>query len=76
MLQSSVIEDSLCLVVSPRDDVPHSSQSGGLDLHLAVGEEGDQFGHDAAVYHHLDLLVAPVSEVGQSPDGVHKDVDV
>ena len=76
MLQSPVVEDSLSLVVSAGDDVADSSQGRGLHLHFPVGEKRHQLGHDAAVDDHLDLLVAPVSEVGESPDCVNQNVDV
>ena len=76
MLQSAVVEDRLSLVVSAGYNVAHSSQGCRLHLHFPVGEQGHQLGHDAAVYHHLDLLVAPVSEVGESPDCVNQNVDV
>ena len=76
MLESTVVEDSLSLVVSAGYNVAHSSEGRGLHLDFSVREEGHQLGHDPAIYHHLDLLVAPVSEVGESPDGVDQNVDV
>lgn len=39
-------------------------------------QERDQVWNDAAVYDQLDLFVAAVGQITESPDGVHKNVDV
>ena len=36
----------------------------------------NQFSHDPTVDDHLNLIIATVSKVWQSPDSVHQDVDV
>ena len=41
MLESTVVEDSLSLVVSAGYNVAHSSEGRGLHLDFSVREEGD-----------------------------------
>ena len=41
-----------------------------------MAKQWDKLGYDPAVDDHLDLLVAPISEVGEGPDRVHQNVDI
>jgi hypothetical protein len=45
-----------------------------LDFDLLVAKQGHQVGNDARVNDHLNLLVASVRQVGQSPHRVHQDL--
>lgn len=56
------------------DHGPLASVSPYLDFDLLVAKQGHQVGHDARVDDHLNLLVAGVRQVGQSPHRVHQDL--
>lgn len=45
-----------------------------LDFDFLVAEERNQVRDNSRVYHHLDLLVASVREIGESPDCVHQNL--
>ena len=49
-------------------------EGGSHDTDLARVEEGDQAGDDAGIDDALDLLVRPISQVGQSPASVGQDL--
>lgn len=45
-----------------------------LNFDLLVAEQGDKEGDHARVYHHLNLLVPTIRQIGQSPHRVHQDL--
>ena len=49
-------------------------EGGGHDTDLATVQEGDQAGDDSGIDDALNLLVRPISQVGQSPTGISQDL--
>lgn len=49
-------------------------QRSHLNFDLLVTEESHKNWDDSRVNDHLDLLVAPIRQVGQSPDCVYEDL--
>ena len=49
-------------------------EGGGHDTDLATVQEGDQAGDDSGIDDALNLLVRPISQVGQSPASIGQDL--
>lgn len=76
MCQCVVIEYNLSLLIRSGDDIPDGTQCSRLDLHLYMRQQRNQVGDDSTVDNELDLFVASVGQVAESPDSVHENVDV
>lgn len=45
-----------------------------LDFDFLVAEERNQVRDNSRVYHHLDLLIASIREIGESPDCIYQNL--
>ena len=55
---------------------PKANQLKAHHLSLPMTEKRHQFRDYSTIYHHLDLLIPTVREVGERPDRVYENVDV
>merc|ERR1712055_619050 len=69
-------EDCICLRIIACHNITKSPEGGGHDTDLATVQEGDQAGDDSGIDDALNLLVRPISQVGQSPARIGQDLTV
>ena len=74
--EGATVDDDLGLDVITSHDVAHGPERGADDGLLVVHEELHDPPAHAAVNHRLDLVVGPVTEVGEGPARVGQDVAV
>ena len=60
MRERIVVEHSLRLLVSARDNVPDGPQRRCLHFDLAVRQQWHELRHDVGIDDHLDLFVAAI----------------
>ena len=74
--EGAAVYNNLGLDIVSGNDVAHSPEGGADDRLLVVHEELHNPPAHAAVNHRLDLVIGPVTEVGESPTCVGQHVTV
>ena len=74
--EGATVNDDLGLDVVPSHDVAHSPEGGADDGLLIVHEELHDPPANSAVNHGLNLVIGPVTEVGEGPARVCENIAV